>query len=295
VVAKDRALEVAASLGIRTPRTCAPTTSDTARLGCDIHLPVVLKWPDPNAVQPLLSGAGLAVDKARYCLSEQELRQYLAQYDAVGQYPLVQEYCRGVGLGHFIYMHNGKALRTFQHLRLREWPPEGGTSTACLSLDPRAHAALLEKSIALLATLDWEGVAMVEYRYDAASGEAVFMEVNGRFWGSFPLAVASGAQFAWLQYNVMGLGRQPSLGKTRSGLRCRFMLPEIRRLFRVVMQPGRIRDPNFDAQPIAELWTFLRDFFRWRSCYFVFASDDPGPFFSDLRTLIGKLLSRSSS
>ena len=36
---------------------------------------------------------------------------------------------------------------------------------------------------------------MVEYRHDPLSGQYWLMEVNGRFWGSLPLATAAGADF----------------------------------------------------------------------------------------------------
>jgi len=31
------------------------------------------------------------------------------------------------------------------------------------------------------------------------------MEINGRFWGSLPLAYYSGAEFGWLTYSVLEL------------------------------------------------------------------------------------------
>ena len=34
-----------------------------------------------------------------------------------------------------------------------------------------------------------------EFRVDAASDHWILVEINGRFWGSLPLAVASGMDF----------------------------------------------------------------------------------------------------
>lgn len=48
---------------------------------------------------------------------------------------------------------------------------------------------------------------MVEYRFDSKSQRAVLMEINGRYWGSFPLAVHCRAGFAFLAYSVQGLGK----------------------------------------------------------------------------------------
>jgi protein-tyrosine-phosphatase len=64
------------------------------------------------------------------------------------------------------------------------------------AVDPK----LLDYSTRLLRALEWDGVAMVEFRHDAVTGETALMEVNGRFWGSLPLNEAAGVDFpvyAW--------------------------------------------------------------------------------------------------
>ena len=95
-------------------------------------------------------------------------------------------------------MRRGEPLLLFQHRRIREYPISGGVSTCCESmpLDPK----LRDWSVALLKAMNWDGVAMVEFRYDEASGRAVLLEVNGRFWGSLPLAVHAGCDFPYEFY-----------------------------------------------------------------------------------------------
>ncbi len=127
---------------------------------------------------------------------------------------------------------------------------------------------------------------MVEYRYDPSSGRAVLMEINGRFCGSFPLAVHCRAGFALLAYLVQGLGRAPDLCPTIERTRCRMVATEIKRLARVVMQPKRIRDPFFKVRPAFEIWRFLSDFLRPAMRYFVWAADDPVPSIIDVRNAI---------
>lgn len=288
VVAKDKAIEAARAVGIRVPRTFQPESPEFSRIADadEWEFPVVLKWADPNMVRDVLEQHDLPLDKAVYCFSAAQVERYLQQFAAVDCYPLVQEYCRGVGLGHFIFMYQGEPIQTFQHLRLREWPPEGGTSTACRALEFETDDALMQSSIDLLRSLSWEGVAMVEYRFDKISGDAVFMEVNGRFWGSFPLAVASGADFAWLQYSVMGLGRVPEISKPTYSRTCRFMVPEVKRLARVLFFPRAITDPMFVRRPFRELRRFIVDFFSPSACYYVFRWDDPVPFLKDIANLV---------
>ena len=79
---------------------------------------------------------------------------------------------------------------------------------------------------------------MVEYRLDPRSGRAALMEINGRFWGSLPLAYHAGVPFAWFTYAVLVLGVVPAPPRYRAGVRCRFMVPETRRLLTLV-QPAR--------------------------------------------------------
>jgi hypothetical protein len=54
---------------------------------------------------------------------------------------------------------------------------------------------LLARSRELLQILEWQGVAMVEYKTERASGTPYLMEINGRFWGSLQLAIDAGVDF----------------------------------------------------------------------------------------------------
>lgn len=107
---------------------------------------------------------------------------------------LVQRRLVGEGLGVFVLRRNGRVLATFAHRRLREKPPSGGVSVISEAV-PR-DAALEAQAIALLEALEWDGVAMVEFKRDAAhGGRPTLMEINGRFWGSVQLAVDAGVNF----------------------------------------------------------------------------------------------------
>ena len=274
------------SIGIAVPKTVEPDSLDAIeQVAASITFPVVLKWKDPNTIGPKLSAKGIPLYKAEYALNAEQLRAIGKRYLPVGEWPLVQEYCPGVGLGQFFFMREGHALRRFQHVRIAEWPPEGGFSSVCDSIPLTQHVALQEKSIELLRAISWEGVAMVEYRLDPATGKGVLMEINGRFWGSFPLAVQCNAGFAFLAYHVNGLEKSAELGDVQAGRRCRMMATEVKRLFRILLQPKKIRDPLFKVEPARELKRFLNDFFRTGVGYYVWARDDPAPFWADLTNM----------
>ncbi|MDR2839005.1 MAG: hypothetical protein LBV49_10665 [Azonexus sp.] len=287
VLDKEKTLAVAESVGISTPPTVEPTSLEAIeQLARTLAFPVVLKWKDPNAIGPLLSTHGISFLKTEYAQNAEQLIAIGKRYQSLGKWPLIQEYCPGSGLGQFFFMHQGEALRRFQHLRIAEWPPEGGFSSVCDSLPLTEHADLQEKSLALLRAIGWEGVAMVEYRLDRQTGKAVLMEINGRFWGSFPLAVQCGAGFALLAYLVNGLGRKAALGEVESGRRCRMMSTEIKRLIRILFKLGKISDPFFKVAPGKELKRFWLDFFRAGVGYYVWSPDDPAPFRADLTNML---------
>lgn len=294
VLDKQATLEIARVIGISTPvsiQPCAGWQLDELVRQC--RLPVVLKWSDPNSVVAALERHGLSLLKAEYVHTTVELRAALERYAPLGQWPLIQEYCGGYGLGQFFFMQDGKALRRFQHRRVAEWPPEGGFSSVCDGVSLDQHVDLQAQSIALLNAIGWQGVAMVEYRYDPARREAKLMEINGRLWGSFPLAFYSGAGFALLSYRrAVGLPLD-GLPAPRCDLRCRMVATELKRLVRIVLQPGRMADRTFAVHPWRECCRFVVDFFRPNVRYYVWSSEDPRPFFADLRNLMGRVLRRS--
>lgn len=287
VLNKDRTYHAAARVGIRTPRTeQVGSMAEVEALGSVLRFPVVLKWANPLLVGRALRAAGLKLEKTVYCNTLGELLAYLKRFEEVGMYPLIQEYCAGYGLGQFILIKNGQVHYTFQHRRLHEWPPEGGFSSMCESVPREQHAALMEKSVALLRELGWEGVAMVEYRYDPVSGEAALMEVNGRFWGSLPLAYHAGANFATLCYRVLALEEPVANAAYRGGMRCRFMVPETKRLLRILFGQRHIADKTLVFRRLPALAGYCADFLRPSSRYYVFDVRDPKPFFADMGQMV---------
>jgi len=284
---KQQTLDAARRHGIEVPATMEPRSpADLRQIERTLRFPVVLKWSDAGAVLPNLDRAGIPFVKLEYAHDATELHAALRRYEPLGKWPLVQEYCRGRGLGQFFYMHDGEARRRFQHVRIAEWPPEGGFSSVCDAVPLDRHAELQEASVALLRDIGWEGVAMVEYRYDPAADRAVLMEINGRYWGSFPLAVHCGAGFALYAYFVQGLKEDFELPPPRDDLRCRMVATELKRIVRIGLQPGKIQDRTFQRRPVAELMRFVTDFFDPRVRYYVFSSDDPAPFLRDIKNVI---------
>ncbi|MCK6621134.1 MAG: ATP-grasp domain-containing protein [Calditrichaceae bacterium] len=208
---KRQTLELAESLGVPCPRSA------------EIHSPegierVIAEFGFPLILKPVSSKVWR--DNLRYDLSvtlardRAELGRKLPALLALCPV-LIQTFHPGVGVGQEFLMKDGQALAVFQHERVHE-PQKGGGSSyrKSVEIDP----LLLSHSLKLLQALNWTGVAMVEYKYDKSTGAAVFMEINGRFWGSLPLAVAAGVDFpAWL-FDMLVNDRLPQHVQYRKNL-----------------------------------------------------------------------------
>jgi predicted ATP-grasp superfamily ATP-dependent carboligase len=141
-------------------------------------------------------------------------------------YPLMlQQRIVGPGIGIFLLVWNGTVRALFAHRRLREKPPAGGVSVYRESV--AADASLIERSRRLLARMNWQGVAMVEYKIDAATGTPYLMEINGRFWGSLQLAVDAGVDFPRLLLEVARGGGPASPPEWKIGVRSRWWWGEV--------------------------------------------------------------------
>lgn len=284
VLDKGRTLEAAARVGIDGPAGWQPAAGeDFAARATALPYPVVLKWSDPPAMWAKLDAAGLAFEKTEYADGPEALMAALARYDRLGEWPLVQGWCGGYGFGQMLMMAGGVARLRFQHRRIREYPASGGVSTLCASISLSEHAAQMERSEALLRDIGWEGPAMVEYRHDPATGRYWLMEVNGRFWGSLPLASQAGAEFAWEQYRAavpeVDSAPQPPYRPRKA----RYAIPDTRRLMEVLRSPASAAAPG---QPAPRRWrealAYGADLLNPRTGYYVWDRRDPMPLIGDL-------------
>lgn len=289
VLDKQQTLRAAREVGICVPVTAEPRSMPQAlALAESFRFPAVLKWKDPGQVAGRLRARGLPLLKAEYVNTPAEWLAVARRYAPLAEWPMVQTYARGRGLGQFFFMHQGQAVRRFQHLRIAEWPPEGGFSSVCAAVPLDRHTELQRQSIELLRHIGWEGVAMVEYRWDAGTDQAVLMEINGRFWGSFPLAVNCRAGFALLAYHAAMGYPLPDLPPPLQHMRCRMVATELKRLGRLLFAPRRIADKSFPVQPLRETLAFFGNFLRRRVSYYVWSADDPLPYLADLKNLLWK-------
>lgn len=200
VLDKYRTLDLARELKIPAPRTAAIEHIDQlARHAAEFEFPVVIK-PARSFGARDNQRTQLTVD---YAFNANELRAKTAHALRYGSV-LLQEYIGGQGVGVELIADQGNVVYAFQHRRLHEVPLSGGGSS--LRISEAVDPALLDASSKLMRALEWHGVAMVEFKRDPASGHFSLMEINGRFWGSLPLAVAAGADFPAMLYALLAEG-----------------------------------------------------------------------------------------
>jgi protein-tyrosine-phosphatase/predicted ATP-grasp superfamily ATP-dependent carboligase len=205
--------ELARSLGIHVPREVV--LSNLAELEQAItgfDYPVVLK--PRGSFNPDDPASRHEVHKV---YGQNELRK--AFHSLADARPLaLQENVLGRGVGVELLMKSGEVLLAFQHVRLHE-PPRGGGSSYRMStaLTPE----LLDASVRLLKSVDYTGVAMVEFKADPKTNRWALMEVNARFWGSLPLAIAAGADFPLALFQMLVENRTDFQKNYRVGVCCR--------------------------------------------------------------------------
>lgn len=155
--------------------------------------------------------------------SADEALAILKQREADFSRAIIQGCVAGQGVGAFFLLRQGRVAARFMHRRLHEVPHRGGVSSLRESFH---HTAIAQDALEKLSAMGWQGVAMVEYRWDEASDEFWLMEMNGRFWGSLHLPLHCGVDFPALllsaHYDAPS-PPQPPLPKL--GVKCRHTFP----------------------------------------------------------------------
>jgi predicted ATP-grasp superfamily ATP-dependent carboligase len=231
---KDKTTRLASTLGIPIPMTILITNSEQALdVSQSVQYPVVLK---PRASEELRAGTLQAGGRPRYAGDSAEFDDAYLNISKRSSAVMVQQYIPGEGAGYFALMHHGELRAEFAHRRIRDVHPTGSGSALRVSADPDPE--IRRASLTILSKLNWHGVAMVEWRVRPGY-PPVFMEVNGRFWHSLPLACYAGVDFPALLARMAEHGDiEPTFGYRR-GVRCRWLLGDARHLVEVWKGPPR--------------------------------------------------------
>ena len=233
---KWKLFELARQLNVSIPRTFFVGNVRSLDDICPrLQFPAVLK---PYRSEIWSNGRWISAG-VRYVNSVQELLATVARIEYFNQHPfLIQEYISGEAQGVFTLYDHGRPVVFFSHRRLRERPPSGGVSVLCESITPNPAAERMAK--ALLDSVGWHGVAMVEFKV-SADGTPFLMEVNGRFWGSLQLSIDAGVDFPWLLYQLATGRKLDKIAGYAAGVRCRWLMGDLASLYRVLISNGSSR------------------------------------------------------
>lgn len=274
---KFRLLQYAKEIDIPIPKTIfLNSTRDFDTINMTISYPVVIK---PAKSRLLVNGKTIPTS-VFYAENDRELKTIINHNEIFNFSPFViQEKINGEGIGFFALYQNGVPKMLFSHRRLREKPPSGGVSVLCESIpiDPKIKAFGLK----LLNSLNWHGVAMVEFKRSIKDGIPYLMEINARFWGSLQLSIDAGIDFPYGLYCIaVGKDFESNEGVYKIGKKCKWILGNLDHFY-MLLKKREFKNMVF---------SFLKDF-SLTTGHFVWKMTDPKPFFIEIKQYLKNLIS----
>lgn len=210
---------LAAAAGVPAPRTVVPRSAEeldeiSQHVGADF------------IVKPRWGSGALGLTRVADRSGLETLRAVWSREPPAGRY-VVQERLPGRGAGVGVLVYGGATIACAGHLRVREVPITGGTSSARVTL---RHAGMLDAAQRLVAAGGFDnGVCMVEFRYDAATDRYWLLEFNPRYWGGLSTAIESGVDFPALHLRAFeGAPPPPAPGAALRLSETRWLLGEVR-------------------------------------------------------------------
>jgi carbamoylphosphate synthase large subunit len=204
---KNLSVGLASTLGIDLPDSIVPENIDDCHYFFDQYQkPIVLKYNNSNGSRGVF-----------YISNLKEFDLHLKNFGSF----ILQEYVQGEGYGVSMLYNKGEKRAIFTHKRLQEKISTGGTSTHRVSV---RNEMLEEYAERILDHLQWNGVAMVEFKFNEIEKKGWFMEINPRFWGSLALPFYSGMDFPYLYYKILRDGDIHFSRDYKEGVKVKWLL-----------------------------------------------------------------------
>ncbi len=200
--------ELSSGVGLGAPGTLFEGAAAELR-EAEVSLPLVLKPARP----------GGSLQTARPIDSREELHGELALLPA-DEPVLVQERAPGpLTAVAMVVDEGGKVVARFQQEARRTWPPGAGPSSLAVSVAPDER--LVSRSARLLSEVGYSGLA--ELQFVGTSDGPALIDVNTRFYGSLPLALAAGVNLPAAWHATVSGGPAPRPGSYRVGVSYRWL------------------------------------------------------------------------
>lgn len=244
----------AKELGVPTIATYAEDAFDSVVYPAVVKNRHSIVWKDGSSV----SGS------AEFVFSKEELvTQYKKIRDRAGEAPLVQEFVVGDEYGVEMVCDNGVPLETFVHKRIRSLSPRGGAAVVKeTAIETSEVAKMRTYANLLIESLKWHGPVMIEFKINRKTSEVLLMEINGRWWGSLPLAVRAGVDFPMMAYKL-AIGEMVTknpLDFLSPYTRTRHFLGDCKWLFSVFFAHDKLRSLLYPSR-LRALYEFKKELF----------------------------------
>jgi D-aspartate ligase len=207
----------------------------------------------------------------------------LAMYDRCSDWAdmlMIQEWIEGDDANLYscncYFNADSEPLVTFIARKIRQWPPETGTS--CLGEECRNDFVLTE-SIRLFRGVNYHGLGYVEMKCDERTGKHYIIEPNiGRPTGRSAIAEAGGVELLYTKYcDIVGLPLPANREQKYLGAKWIYLRRDIQSAL-YYWKRGKLT--------FREWWHS----FRGSKRYAVFSLTDPSPFLYDLWKVIGMVI-----
>jgi protein-tyrosine-phosphatase/predicted ATP-grasp superfamily ATP-dependent carboligase len=279
---KIKAYELAISNKIPVPKSIIiDRNSDISKILSNFKFPVVLK-PRLSVTPDDLENKHFV----RKVYTKDELTDHINYILKDNEEIQAQDNFVGTGVGIEVLVDKGEILVVFQHIRVHE-PLMGGGSTYRKSADP--HPELLDATKKLMKSLNYTGVAMVEFKINFNTGKWIFVEINGRFWGSLPLAVSSGVDFPYYLYELLVNKQRDFPQEYKKGIYCRNFLYDLDWIVQNFYADKS--DETLATLSYAELAREILHILSLKERSDVFVLDDLGPGGAELNYLVKTICS----
>lgn len=285
---KYETVQLARSLGVPVPETWLISSLQRLDQLPELRYPVVVKdrasarWTENRAVLGSVS----------YAYSKQDLHKRVEQRVSTATDILLQSFVAGAGVGFSCFAIDGDISLPFQWLRIRETDPRGSGSSCRQSMpvDPE----IFEFSRRLITKAGFQGIAMVEFKKDFATGSPVLMEINGRPWGSIQLPIASGIDYPKYLVEWCLEGKVPPRQiQYKLNVTCRRLVGELGHLENV----HRGKPPEWPL-PYPNFWkTLVKVSMPWYPgmCYDDLSLTDPKPGFAGISNWFRRRLKKKGN
>lgn len=254
--------------GLPIPRTFVlRSTQDAEHAATELEFPCLLK--------PSFRGIAWDEHTKRKVFKIESAEELLSTYETSKDWAdemIAQQFVEGDD-GHlyscnaYFSASTGEPLVTFTARKLRQWPPEAGTS--CLGVEVRDDV-VRDTALAVFGSVEYRGLAYLEMKKDARTGEYFIIEPNvGRPTGRSAIAEAGGVELLFTMYcDVVGLPLPENRVQSYSGTKWIDLRHDVQSAL-FYWRRGRLSLGEWRAS-----W-------KGRKAYAVFSVRDPLPFVFD--------------